>query len=259
MSTLDIVALQRYGTTTILGISVVHGVAEPLRYVFIVAGRVIVCGYAATVITVIPQSIKKERMILMFKSKYANLPECMSKFDENGVRTETRIRIAHYKTQEEVDALAAEGFVAHTDADFDKYLGNNTGGKTYRYDAAANAPKEYVRVPTVAELYPAKKAELKAARDAEEVAPLEYNGKMFDYDIKSVIKLNEAHDDLIVNGGTQPWICADNTTTVLTAEDIAQIKHLGKVRSNDLHLKYFQLKTQAEAAETVEELNAINW
>ena len=82
---------------------------------------------------------------------------------------------------------------------------------------------------------------------------------MFDYDIKSVIKLNEAHDDLIVNGGTQPWICADNTTTVLTAEDIAQIKHLGKVRSNDLHLKYFQLKTQAEAAETVEELNAINW
>lgn len=57
MSTLDVVALQRYGTTTILGISVVHGVAEPLRYVFIVAGRVIVCGYAATVITVTPQSL----------------------------------------------------------------------------------------------------------------------------------------------------------------------------------------------------------
>ena len=56
MSTLDVVALQRYGTTTIFGISVVHGVAEPLRYVFIVAGRVIVCGYAATVITVTPQS-----------------------------------------------------------------------------------------------------------------------------------------------------------------------------------------------------------
>ena len=93
-----------------------------------------------------PQSIKNERMIKMFKSKYANLPECMSKFDENGVRTETRIRIAHYKTQEEVDALAAEGFVAHTDADFDKYLGNNTDGKTYRYDADTNAPKEYVHV-----------------------------------------------------------------------------------------------------------------
>lgn len=211
------------------------------------------------VVLLVPQSIKHERMIKMFKSKYANLPECMSKFDENGVRTETRIRIAHYKTQAEVDALTAEGFIAHTDADFDKYLGNNTDGKTYRYDAETNAPKEYVHVPTVAELYPAKKAELKAARDAEEVAPLEYNGKMFDYDIKSVIKLNEAHDDLKANGGTQPWICADNTTTVLTAEDITQIKHLGKVRSNDLHFKYFQLKAQAEAAETVEELQAINW
>ena len=61
MSTLDDVALQRYGTTTILGISVVHGVAEPLRYVFIVAGRVIVCGYAATVITVTPQSLTSQQ------------------------------------------------------------------------------------------------------------------------------------------------------------------------------------------------------
>lgn len=64
MSTLDVVALQRYGTTTILGISVVHGVAEPLRYVFIVAGRVIVCGYAATVITVTPQSLCWENQII---------------------------------------------------------------------------------------------------------------------------------------------------------------------------------------------------
>lgn len=203
----------------------------------------------------------------MSKSKYASLPECMSKFDANGVRTETRIRIAHYKTQQDVDALAAEGFIAHTDADFDKYLGNNTDGKVYRYDAATNAPKEYVHVPTVAELFPAKKAELKAARDAAEVAPLEYDGNIFDYDekardrIKDAITLLEMTDAAGVTDtkATIEWTTADDKDVLMTADDLLGVIAAVGERSNVLHVKYRKLRTQAENAKTVEELNAINW
>lgn len=213
-----------------------------------------------------------ERMIKMaLNAKDARI---FIKFHEDGTRDDTRIEGANLEiiptengeiyasavyADGTYDELDLTNYIETSYEDYMLYCGNSPDGKEYRYDAATKKPKEYVHVPTVAELYPAKKAELKAARDAEEVAPLEYNGKMFDYDMKSVIKLNEAYDDLKKNGGTQPWICADNTTTILTVEDIDQIKHIGKVRSNDLHLKYFNLKTQAEAAETVEELNAINW
>ena len=203
----------------------------------------------------------------MFKSKYANLPECMSKFDENGVRTETRIRIAHYKTQQDVDALAAEGFIAHTDADFDKYLGNNTNGKVYRYDAATNAPMEYIHVPTVAELLPGKKAELKAARDAAEVAPVEYDGNLFDYDekardrIKDAITLLDMTDAANVTDkkATIEWTTAEDEDVLMRADDLRGVIAAVGERSNALHVKYRKLRTQAENAKTVEELNAINW
>lgn len=197
----------------------------------------------------------------MFKSKYASLPECMSKFDENGVRTETRIRITHYKTQKEVDALTAEGFVAHTDADFDKYLGNNTNGKVYRYDAATDAPKEYVHVPTVAEVLPSKIAAFKAARDSEEVQPIEYNGNMFDYDEKARDRINAAIIALDSQGpeATIDWTTADNKDVPVTANDLRAVIDAVAVRSNTLHIKYRDLKAEAEVAKTVEELEAINW
>lgn len=197
----------------------------------------------------------------MFKSKYTNLPECMSKFDANGVRTETRIRITHYKTQQEVDALTAEGFVAHTDADFDKYLGNNTGDKVYRYDAATNAPKEYIHVPTVEEVLPGKIAAFKAARDAEEVQPIEYNGNLFDYDEKARDRINAAIIALDAQGAeaTIDWTTADNNDVLVTANDLRAVISAVAVRSNTLHVKYRELKTQAKAAKTVEELEAINW
>ena len=185
----------------------------------------------------------------------------MSKFDENGVRTETRIRITHYKTQKEVDALAAEGFVAHTDADFDKYLGNNTNGKVYRYDAATNAPVEYIHVPTVAELLLGKIATFKAARDAEEVQPIEYNGSLFDYDEKARDRINAAIIALDAQGAeaTIDWTTADNKDVPVTANDLRAVIGAVALRSNTLHIKYRDLKAAAEAAKTVEELNAINW
>lgn len=92
------------------------------------------------------------------------------------------------------------------------------------------------------EIKEAKIAELKAERDRREQSVITYNGKGFDYDQKSVIKLNEARDVLMVDGGSQAWICADSTITTLTADDITEIKRLGKERSNDLHMQYAALK-----------------
>lgn len=95
---------------------------------------------------------------------------------------------------------------------------------------------------TLAELKEAKKAALKAERDRREQGVITYNGKGFDYDLKSVAKLNEARDVLLVDGGSQAWICADSSITTLTADDITEIKRLGKERSNDLHIQYAALK-----------------
>lgn len=100
---------------------------------------------------------------------------------------------------------------------------------------------------TLDEVKTAKIAELKAERDRREQSVITYNGKGFDYDQKSVIKLNEARDVLMVDGGSQAWICADSSITTLTADDITEIKCLGKERSNDLHMQYAALKVHVNS------------
>ena len=112
---------------------------------------------------------------------------------------------------------------------------------------------------TLEEVKEAKKAALKAERDLREQGVLTYNGKGFDYDLKSVAKLNEARDVLIVDGGSQAWICADSSITTLTADDITEIKRLGKERSNDLHMQYAALKIYVESLTDKEAVEAVTF
>ena len=112
---------------------------------------------------------------------------------------------------------------------------------------------------TLAELKEAKIAELKAERDRREQGVITYNGKGFDYDLKSVAKLNEARDVLMVDGGSQVWICADSSITTLTADDITKIKRLGKERSNDLHMQYAALKVYVEGLQDKEAVEAVTF
>ena len=112
---------------------------------------------------------------------------------------------------------------------------------------------------TLAELKEAKIAELKAERDKREQGVITYNGKGFDYDLKSVAKLNEARDVLMVDGGSQAWICADSSITTLTADDITEIKRLGKERSNDLHMQYAALKVYVEGLQDKEAVEAVTF
>lgn len=104
-----------------------------------------------------------------------------------------------------------------------------------------------------------KTTSMKAERDRIQELPIEYNGKFFDYNKESLQKLNEAKDDLEGTEDMQIWICADNTLTYLTYNDIMAIKKLGKERSNDVHIQYAKLKYLIEMAKTVEEVEAITF
>lgn len=112
---------------------------------------------------------------------------------------------------------------------------------------------------TMEEVKKAKIAELKVERDNREQDVLTYNGKGFDYDLKSVAKLNEARDVLMVDGGSQAWICADSSITALTADDITEIKRLGKERSNDLHMQYAALKVYVEGLQDKAAVEAVTF
>ena len=198
------------------------------------------------------------------------------KFNEDGTRDDTRIEGANLEiipsekgeifasavyADGTYDELDLTGYVEITYDDYMLYCGNSPDGKEYRYDAETKKPKEYVYTPSLEELQNSKIAAFKAARDAEEVQPIEYNGNLFDYDEKARDRINAAIIALDAQGAeaTIDWTTADNKDVPVTANDLRAVIGTVAVRSNTLHVKYRNLKTQAEAAETVEELNAINW
>ena len=120
-------------------------------------------------------------------------------------------------------------------------------------EAKRKAEKEF------ADAKNSKTTSMKAERDRIQELPIEYKGKFFDYNKESLQKLNEAKDDLEGTEDKQIWICADNSLTYLTYNDIMAIKKLGKERSNDVHIQYAKLKYLIEMAKTVEEVEAITF
>ena len=82
---------------------------------------------------------------------------------------------------------------------------------------------------TLEDVKTAKVAEMKAERDKREQGVITYNGKGFDYDLKSVAKLNEARDVLLVDGGV---LCRVPVRQVkkMGADVVVAVDVLGKVR-----------------------------
>lgn len=106
-----------------------------------------------------------------------------------------------------------------------------------------------------------KTAAFKAARNAEEIAPIEWNGNLYDYDADSRDRMSIKRRNIEDNGGTGTvkWTLADNTHTVIGLADFIGINNAASDRSEALHYKYNVLKAQAEAATTKEELESIVW
>ena len=109
------------------------------------------------------------------------------------------------------------------------------------------------------ELKQAKINEFKNIRDTEEVKPIEYNGNLFDYDEKARDRINSAIIALDITGQSIEWTTADNTNVLVTADDLRGVIAAVAMRSNELHVKYRQLKDQVEACTTKEALEKIVW
>lgn len=122
----------------------------------------------------------------------------------------------------------------------------------------SKADREYV-APTFEEIVAAKLSELKSTRDTRETEPIEYNGNRYDYDEKARDRINAAIIALDISGQSIEWTTADNTNVAVTAQDLRNIIAAVALRSNDLHIKYRELKEQVLACTTAEEVAEIAW
>ena len=109
------------------------------------------------------------------------------------------------------------------------------------------------------EIKASKIAELKLARDTEELSPVAFNGYVWDFDEKAQMRINGA---IVALGSTNTvtWTSADNQEIKgVNADDLKGVIGSAAIRSDALHTKYRGLKELVENAETVEDVNAIVW
>lgn len=101
--------------------------------------------------------------------------------------------------------------------------------------------------------------ELKLQRDAAEVEPISYGGRLYDYDDKARDRIAAAIIALDVQGeGAKiSWTTADNEDAEVTAQDLRMIIAAVAVRSNALHTAYRVAKAQVEAAVTADEVRVV--
>jgi len=118
-----------------------------------------------------------------------------------------------------------------------------------------------IPAPTLDEAKENKINELKSVRDTKEVEPVQTGKGLFDYDDKSRDRLAIARQSLTDNPSAESivWTTADNQRVAMTIADFAEINSMAAYRSNRLHVKYNDLKAEVNAAQTVEEVEAIHW
>ena len=141
------------------------------------------------------------------------------------------------------------------------YLIHWSGSEWEYVEDKGNPPPQPEPVKTLEEVKTDKLLELKGTRDMKEVEPITISKGIFDYDDKARDRLQIARQALedANEGGTITWTTADNQRVPISIEDFAEINAAAATRSNALHIKYNELKTQVNACETIEEVKAITW
>lgn len=131
-------------------------------------------------------------------------------------------------------------------------------GNEWEYELIPIEPEP--EPPTLEEVKEQKINELKGIRDTKEVEPIQTSKGVFDYDDKSRDRLYIARQALTdAGGGEIVWTTADNQRVAMTIADFAEVNSMAAYRSNQLHIKYNELKVEVNAAQTVEEVEAITW
>lgn len=108
-----------------------------------------------------------------------------------------------------------------------------------------------------------KRAEINKARDAAEQGGFKYLGRTFDSDPISCIRIQGAAQMASqLPKSTEPainWTCQDNSTIMLTVEELIGLSNALVAWSNECHQKATQLKEKIDLAKTEEDLNKIVW
>ena len=179
--------------------------------------------------------------------------------DDEGKRIATFLLGVHGNTVEELHEKAEREYPGAPLLDGgDDYFNQFAQGKIYVDWEFIDPPPH---VPPLEDVKAAKISELKGIRDAKEVEPIQTEKGIFDYDDKSRDRLAIARQALTDAGGegTIVWTTADNQRVPMGVADFAQINGAAALRSNDLHIKYNELKERVNAAQTVEEVETIVW
>jgi hypothetical protein len=126
--------------------------------------------------------------------------------------------------------------------------------------------ERYVAEPTLAAHRLAAWERIKAARNADETAPLPVGQLTFDADADSQQKIAGAVQmaQLAISSGQDTgwsitWTLADNTAATLTAAQMIGVGLALAARTSGLHAKGRALRARIDAAATLDELNAITW
>ena len=129
-------------------------------------------------------------------------------------------------------------------------------GSVWEYELIPVPPEP--EPPTLEEVKEQKINELKSIRDTKEVEPIRTDKGLFDYDEKARDRIKDAMVALKYSSKIE-WTLADNTDVSVSQLDLENVILAVASRSNDLHIKYRELKQRVNAAQTVEKVEAIVW
>ena len=188
---------------------------------------------------------------LKYQNQYLILPA------DDGSRADTKLAVEY--DDEAVEAFLKQGYVLVSEDDFQKLIGNY--GIQYCIDKDGSIYEAPDYIPSVQEVQEEMIARFKANRDAEEVKPIEYQGNVYDYDDKARDRINAAIIALEAQGekANIAWTLADNTRVVVTANDLRMVIANVAIRSNQLHVKYRELKEKVLACKSNAEVEKIVW
>lgn len=116
-----------------------------------------------------------------------------------------------------------------------------------------------VYVEPLEELKKRKKIELNQQRYLEELKPIVYLNKSFDYDERARNRINDALVALELkgNGAMEVWTLADNTTVKVNADDLRHVIANASIRQTNLHKQYKEACIKVAKATSKEELDKI--